>query len=54
MSVFDMILAAVILCAAGWVFYRAFVKKEGSCAGCSGCTCGKSKEGGNDRLMRLS
>jgi hypothetical protein len=35
----DVVLAAVILAAAMWVFYRSFVKKKGHCAGCSGCAC---------------
>jgi len=45
MNCLDVLLAAGILAAAGWVFYRSFIKKKGACAGCSGCACGKEDKG---------
>lgn len=51
MSWFDMLLAAGILAAAGWVFYKSYIKKRGSCAGCSGCA-GDKEDKGKDRLVQ--
>ena len=48
----DVLLAAGILAAAGWVFYKSFIKKKGACAGCSGCAYGKENKG-KDQLVRL-
>ncbi|MBP7766644.1 MAG: FeoB-associated Cys-rich membrane protein [Deltaproteobacteria bacterium] len=54
MSFVDVLLAAGILAAAGWIFYRSFIRKKGPCAGCSGCACSNNVNKGNDRLVRLS
>ena len=57
MSFTDALLAAGILAAAGWIFYKSFIRKKGGCAGCSGCasrSCGVKNDGGKDRLIGLT
>jgi hypothetical protein len=54
MNWLDVLLAAGILAAAGWVFYKSYIKKKGSCAGCSGCSCSNDRGERKDRLIRLS
>jgi hypothetical protein len=53
MGICDALLIMVILAAAGWLFYRSFIKKKGGCAGCGGCG-GKDSRKGDDHLIRLS
>jgi len=54
MNLVDGLLAVGILAAAGWVFYRSYLRKKSPCAGCSGCSCTKADDKGKDRLVRLS
>jgi 7-cyano-7-deazaguanine synthase in queuosine biosynthesis len=57
MSFTDVLLATAILVAAGWIFYKSFIRKKGGCAGCPECTarsCGVKNDGGKDRLIRRS
>lgn len=57
MSFTDVLLAAGILAAAGWLFYKSFIRKKGGCAGCPGCasrSCDEQNDREKDRLIRLS
>ncbi|HNZ65544.1 MAG TPA: FeoB-associated Cys-rich membrane protein [Smithella sp.] len=57
MSLMDIFLAAGILAAAGWLFYKSFIKKKGHCTGCPSCasrSCGVKNDDGKDRLIQLS
>lgn len=57
MSFTDALFAAGILTAAGWIFYKSFIRKKGGCAECPECTarsCGVKNDGGKDRLIRRS
>ncbi|KFZ44493.1 hypothetical protein KD27_05785 [Smithella sp. D17] len=56
MSFTDVLLATVILVAAGWIFYKSFIRKKGGCAGCPECTtrsCDVKKDKGKDQVVRL-
>lgn len=53
MSLLDGLIAAGILAAAGWIFYRSFFRKNGGCAGCAGCSCTKNDHKGNNRLVHI-
>jgi 7-cyano-7-deazaguanine synthase in queuosine biosynthesis len=56
MSFVDGLLAAGILAAAGWIFYRSFIRKKGPCAGCEGCasrSCGFKEQRSNNRLIHI-
>jgi len=46
----DVVIAAVVLAAAGWLLWRS-IRKGGSCHGCAG-GCGRAPGGGPD-LVRL-
>lgn len=57
MNFTDILLAAGILVAAGWLFYKSFIREKGGCAECSGCTahsCNEKNDSGKDRSIRLS
>jgi len=52
MNLVDILLTVGILLAAGWIFYKSFIVKKGSCAGCTGSACGKEGNG-KDQLVSL-
>ncbi len=39
MGIVDVLWMGAILGGAGYLFYRSFWKKKGSCRDCSGCDC---------------
>ncbi len=49
MGVADVVIAAVVLAAAGWLLWRS-IRKGGSCHGCAG-GCGRPPP--RDELVRL-
>jgi hypothetical protein len=57
MGIVDVVWAAVILAAAGWILYRTVRRNKGVCTGCSGCagcTCAKMGDQRKDGPIRLS
>lgn len=42
MSIFDLALIICIIVAAGGLLYRS-LRRQWTCTGCSGCSCGQAK-----------
>lgn len=49
MSITEVVLMVAVLALAGWVLYRSFLKKKGTCAGCTSCACGGYKTVSDNR-----